>query len=121
MQLASQLQRSAREPQGSTGGFQAEKSLGVHAACLCDGFRGLTHGGGQSLENVWQESWFVAAVARFFGEIPGQEVGCVGLDEHSIEGEVAHSILQRCASTLVAEPARNSDIQIQIEIRAKLI
>ena len=32
-----------------------------------------------------QETWFVAAVARFLGEIPRQEVGCVGFDEHPIE------------------------------------
>ena len=45
----------------------------------------------------------------------------MGFDEHPLEGDVAHSIQQRCTSAFVAEPARDSDVKIQIEVRMQLV
>ena len=73
------------------------------------------------VEHVRQIHRLVAAALRFRLQIARQQIGRVGFDQQPVGGNVPHHLTQMQAAALIADPARDADMQIQIEIGARFV
>ena len=58
---------------------------------------------------------------RLRREIARQEVRRIGLDEQPVERDQRHGRPQLGAAALVADPTRDADVQIELEIGVELL
>jgi hypothetical protein len=71
-------------------------------------------------KDVRQVHRFVAAAGWFRLQIARQQVGSIGFDHEPVRREVSHDLAQMMAATLIADPARDSDVEAELQIGARL-
>ncbi len=80
---------------------------------------------GHGRKNVREVSRFVPAVAGMpqagFREVAGEQVGGVGFQHEAVERNAAHQFTQVVTTALVANPARNADVQIAVQVVLKFL
>ncbi len=71
------------------------------------------------MQHVGQEAGLVAPSTGLFGQIPGQQIGCIGFYHDPVQGQMAYGIPEIGAPSLVAEPAGNAYVQVHIQVVAR--
>lgn len=80
---------------------------------------------GHGREDVREVSRFVPAVAGMpqagFREVAGEQVGGVCFQHKALERNAAHQFTQVMTTALVANPARNADVQVAVQVVLKFL
>src|SRR6478736_1371609 len=100
---------------------EAEEGLGVAGGFFGELLYGFADGARYGLGNVREERRLVAARFRLRTHVARREVGRVGLEEQPIGGNVAHELEQVRAAALVANPARDADVEAEVEVGVQLV
>lgn len=71
---------------------------------------------GNRLQYMQQVHRFISPAGRPGAQIPGQEVGGIGLKHESVVGNLGHQFAQMHTSSFITNPARDTDIQTQVQV-----
>src|SRR5688572_14191340 len=71
--------------------------------------------------DVRHEGRLVAARLGLRLEVPGGGVGRVGLRDEALARDVAHQLQQVAAAALVADPAGDADVEVELDVRVQLV